>query len=301
MPVFVPAQRDLLACDLVVSADGGQWEEDQPALLLGLRGLCALQIDVRGARGDVHSGSFGGTFQNPIHALSSLIASMRSPAGKILVEGFYDAVRPLAETDRAGLAAIPYDEGKFKTDLGVSELYGEPGFSTYERMWTRPTLDVNGIWGGFQGEGVKTVISSEAHAKISCRLVADQDPARILDLLTAHIARNTPPGVSVTVTPNPSTAFPYLIPADHPGNRAVYAVHKALYGKEPFHTWMGGSIPICGILLKALGAYTANLAFGLKDEQVHAPDEFFRLSSFARGQRAYGLLLEQIGRHGLGG
>ena len=151
MPVFVPAHRDLLACDLVVSADGGQWEEDQPALLLGLRGLCALQIDVRAAKGDVHSGSFGGTFQNPIHALATLIASMRSPAGKILVEGFYDAVRPLDETDRARLAEIPYDEAEFKTGLGVGELYGEPGFSTYERMWTRPTLDVNGIWGGFQG------------------------------------------------------------------------------------------------------------------------------------------------------
>ena len=148
MPDFISSQRDLLACDMVLSADGGQWEEDQPALNVGRRGLAALQIDLQGAAQDVHSGTYGGTFQNPIHALAQLIASMRSPQGKILVEGFYDAVSELSASERAQIADIPYDELQYLEDLGVERLFGEAGYSTYERAWVRPTLEVNGIWGG---------------------------------------------------------------------------------------------------------------------------------------------------------
>jgi acetylornithine deacetylase/succinyl-diaminopimelate desuccinylase-like protein len=297
LPEFISANRQRLACDLILSADGGQWDEDQPALMIGLRGLCNLQIDVRAARSDTHSGTFGGTIMNPIHALVRLIDTMHTPQGAIAVEGFYDAVRPLTEPEQDQIAEIPFDEADYKAELGVDALFGEPGYSTYERAWIRPTLEVNGIWGGFQGEGVKTVLPGSAHAKISCRLVPDQDPAQILKLLTTHIEKHTPPGVKVALDLNSSTADPYLIPFDHPGNQAAADVHKELFGKEPYYARMGGSIPVCGIFLKELGAYTVNFAFGLKDENVHGPDEFFRLKSFSRAQLAYGMLLEQLSKY----
>ena len=294
LPAFISANRELLACDLIFSADGGQWDEDQPALMIGLRGLCALQIDVQAARSDTHSGTFGGTIMNPIHALARLLDSMHTPKGKVAVEGFYDAVRPLSDTDRAQIAKIPYDESDYKAKLGVNELYGEPGFSTYERAWSRPTLEVNGIWGGFQGEGFKTVLPATAHAKISCRLVPDQDPQEMVKQVSAHVEKHAPEGVTVKVRPDPSMAYPYLIPHDHPGNRAARHVHREIYGKEPYFARMGGSIPVCGIFLKELGAHTVNFAFGLQDENVHGPDEFFRLKNFSRSQLAYALLLEKL-------
>ena len=295
MPEFLPGHKDLFACDMVISADGGQWDQDLPQLTVGLRGLCAVQIDVRTARQDVHSGSYGGTFLNPIHGLARIIDSMRDSEGKILVEGFYDSVRALSESERAQIAEIPYSEQEFKEEIGIPETAGEPGFTTHERMWVRPTLDVNGIWGGFQGEGLKTVIPSEAHAKISCRLVPDQDPGKIADRLVAHVKRYAPTGIAVEVKPVESKADPYLIPLDHAGNKAAVAVLKALYGKDPYYARKGVTIPVCGILLSALGAHTVNFAFSLKDENIHAPDEFFRLKSFELGQRAYCMLLHELG------
>ena len=285
LPPFIAAHKEALACDMVLSADGGQWDEDQPALMVGLRGLASVQIDVTGPDHDVHSGMYGGAIQNPIHALTALLASMRAEDGTILVEGFYDDVVPLSPADRKHIAAVPYEEEKIKAQIDVDDLYGEPGYSTMERRWARPTLEVNGIWGGFQGEGVKTVIPSTAHAKISCRLVANQDPAAIIDRITEHVARHALPGVRVTVTPYESIATPYLMPDDHPGNQAAREVHLELYGKEPFYARSGGSIPFCSIFLENLGVYTVNFAFALGDEFQHSPNEFFRLASFRRGQR----------------
>jgi acetylornithine deacetylase/succinyl-diaminopimelate desuccinylase-like protein len=294
LPEFIASHRDLLACDLVLSADGGQWAEDQPALQIGLRGLCAVQIDVQAAAHDVHSGTYGGTFQNPIHALVHLIESMHDSEGKILVNGFYDDVRTLSEAERTQITEVPYDEANYMAELGVAELFGEPGYTTYERAWARPTLEVNGIWGGFQDEGLKTVIPSSAHAKISCRLVPDQPPETIIELIKAHVNRHAPPGVKISVYQVASTAEPYFIPFDHPGNQAARAVHKALFNKDPYITRLGGSIPICSLLLNHLKAHTVNFAFGLRDENIHAPNEFFRLSNFELGKKAYGLILEQL-------
>jgi len=296
MPDFVSSHYNMLACDLVLSADGGQWEENQPALIIGRRGLCALQIDLQSAAHDVHSGTYGGTFQNPIHVLARLITSMHSTQGKVLVEGFYDAVRALSDSDRSQIAEIPYDEAQYRDELGVKQLFGEPGYSTYERAWVRPTLEVNGIWGGFQGEGVKTVIASKAHAKITCRLVPDQEPDKIVELITAHVAKHTPAGATASVQKLPGSADPYLIPFDHAGNQATRVVLKELYGKEPYVARMGGTIPVCGMFLKFLDAHMVNFAFGLKDENIHAPDEFFRISSFKRGPEAYCMMLEQLSR-----
>jgi len=299
LPDFVAAHRELLACDLVLNADGTQWSEDQPALLVGLKGTCSLRIDLRGAKTDLHSGIYGGAIQNPIHALVRLLDSMRSPEGKILIEGFYDAVIPLSKKDRDQIAAIPFDEVAYKEQLDVDELFGEPGYTTLERAWARPTLEVNGIWGGFQGEGAKTVIPSEAHVNITCRLVVDQEPAKIIELIAAHVEKHTPAGVRVAVRPGPASADPYRIPADHPGNQAAHAVLEELYGKAPYYARLGGSVPICSIFLKNLDAYSVSFAFGLEDECFHAPDEFFRISSFERGQKAYCMLWQRLGEQGL--
>jgi len=295
LPDFISSQRELLACDLILSADGGQWEKDQPALVIGRRGLCALQIDLKSAAGDVHSGTYGGTFLNPIHALARLIDSMRSSDGQILVDGFYDDVVELSDAARDQIAQVPYDEKEYMRKLGLKQLCGEPGYSTYERAWIRPTLDVNGIWGGFQGEGIKTVIPSEAHAKITCRLVPDQKPDKIVELISAHIEKHIPAGTTAAVNKLAGTADPYVIPFDHPGNQAAHATLKELYGKEPYITRMGGTIPVSGIFLQFLKAHMVNFAFGLNDENIHAPDEFYRIGSFKRSLEAYGMMLERLG------
>ena len=295
LPPFIEQHRELLACDMVISSDGGQWDEDQPALALAFKGLCALQIDVTGAKQDLHSGMYGGAVANPIHALVRILDSMRGADGKILVDGYYDEVR-FTDADRAQIAQVPFDEAEYMAQIGVSALYGEPGYSTLERAWARPTLEINGIWGGFQGAGVKTVLPNLAHAKITCRLVADQAPAKIGALIARHVERNTPPGVKADVHLLPNGADPYAMPVDHPGNRAARAVHLAMYGKEPYYVRSGGSIPVTSLFLKSLGAYTVNYAFGLKDENIHAPNEFFRLSSFERGQTGYCMLLHELAK-----
>jgi acetylornithine deacetylase/succinyl-diaminopimelate desuccinylase-like protein len=263
---FMAAHRELLACDLVLSAD----------------------------KSDLHSGMHGGAVQNPIHALVRLLDSMRSPEGEILVEGFYDDVTPLTEAERARIAEIPMDDEAYAARLGIDSPFGEPGYSTLERQWARPTLEVNGIWGGFQEEGTKTVIPSTAHAKITCRLVANQDPRKVVELLAAHLEANAPPGVVASLSSSDFAARPYRIRDDHPGNREAHAVLEEMYGKPPYYVRMGGSIPVCGIFLEVLGACTVVFGFGLNDERFHAPNEFFRLESFARGQRAYGKLLQRL-------
>jgi acetylornithine deacetylase/succinyl-diaminopimelate desuccinylase-like protein len=295
IPGFLAAHRDLFACDMVISTDSTQWAEDQPALWVGNRGLCALQIGVYGPASDLHSGVYGGAVQNPIHALVQVLASMRSPDGRILVEGFYDDVVPLSEADRALIAQVPFDEAAYKAQIGVEELFGEPGYSTYERLWARPTLEINGIWGGFQGEGIKTVLPREAHAKITCRLAANQDPDRVAEAIIAHVEKHRARGAKTVARRLPGSAKPYLMPVDHPGNRAAHAVLEELYGKPPLYVRTGATLPVSAMFLDILGAYTVSFGFGLEDEQFHAPNEFFRLASFERGQRAYCMLLERLG------
>jgi acetylornithine deacetylase/succinyl-diaminopimelate desuccinylase-like protein len=299
IPDFLSAHKELFACDLALSADGSQWSETEPAILLSIRGVCSLQIDIKGAKTDLHSGGYGGTIQNPIHALVRILDSMRSPEGRILVEGFCDNVVQLPEAEREEIRQVPFEKTEYLESLGLNEEFGEPGYTTLERAWIRPTLEVNGIWGGFQGEGIKTVLPNEAHAKITCRLVADQDPDRIVELVTAHINRHAPPGIEVTVRPLSMLGKPFAIPMHHPGNQAARAVLEELYDKKPYHHRTGGSIPICGLFLDHLNAYTVGFGFGLNDEGAHAPNEFFRLSSFALGQKAYCKLLHRLAEQGL--
>ena len=295
LPAFVAAHRDLLACDTVLNADGGQWDEGQPVLILETRGLAAVSLEVRGPGHDLHSGIYGGTVANPLHALARLLGSLHDEDGRVAVEGFYDRVIPLGEEKRAQFAEVPLDEAAYLRETGSPGLFGEKGYTTNERSWGRPALDVNGLWGGFQGEGVKTVLPARAGAKISCRLVADQDPAEVADLVVRHLLRSAPPGVEVTATREPAAADPYRMPPDHPGLRAAAAVLEELYGKPPYRIGVGGSIPANEIFLRHLGAYTVLFAFGLRDERQHSPNEFFRLSGFDLGQRAYGRLLERMG------
>jgi acetylornithine deacetylase/succinyl-diaminopimelate desuccinylase-like protein len=296
LPSFITQQRDRFACDVVLSADGTQWAEDQPSLLVGLKGGCGLQIDVRGAKSDLHSGLYGGAIANPIHALVRVLDSMRSPDGAIQVEGFFDQVVPLTADDHRAIGEVPFDEATYKAEIDVDDVFGEPGYTTLERAWARPTLEVNGIWGGFQGEGVKTVLPSAAHAKITCRLVPDQDPNAIVEAISRHVRRNTPPGVRVEVTPLPFVARPYLIARDHWANAVADKVLTDEYGKHPYYTRLGGSVPVAELFLTLLDAYTVSFGFGLNDENMHAPDEFVRIASFDRGQRAWLRLLEELGK-----
>jgi acetylornithine deacetylase/succinyl-diaminopimelate desuccinylase-like protein len=293
---FVPEHKDMLACDMVLSSDGDQWSPTQPLILVGLRGGCGVQIDVKAARADLHSGLYGGMVQNPIHALATILASMHDAEGRISIAGFYDDVLPLSKLQRERIAKVPYDESAEIESLEVPGLFGEVGYTARERVWGRPTLEVNGIWGGFQSEGIKTVLPSEAHAKITCRLVANQDPSRIVECLVAHVEAHTPPGVTAKATPLAFRAYPYLVPDDEPGIALVREVLVEMYGKEPYDVRSGGSIPVCSLFQRHLGAYTASFAFGLEDEGAHSPDEFFRLESFRKGQDAYCKVLERLGR-----
>ena len=295
IPDFMPPHRERFASDLAVSADGGQFSETEPILLMSLRGVCGLQIDVNGASSDLHSGLHGGRIQNPIHALTQILGSLRRADGSVAVEGFYDDVVELTAEERAAVARVPFDGDNYLEGLGLTEEFGEPGYTNRERGWVRPTLEMNGIWGGFQEEGIKTVLPNSAHAKITCRLVANQDPARIIELLTEHITQNAPQGVTVSVTPLSILGRPYSISADHWGNRVASAVLKEMYGREPYQTRSGGSIPITGVFQEQLGVDTISFGFGIEDENYHAPDEFFRLASFRKGQAAYCKLLHKLG------
>jgi acetylornithine deacetylase/succinyl-diaminopimelate desuccinylase-like protein len=292
---FIAENARLLQADMIFSADGGQWDENQPNMIIGLKGLVGCEITVSGAKGDQHSGMQGGGIANPIHALSHIIASMKGLDGKITVEGFYDDVVPLSEPDRQAIAKVPFDEGRYISDLGVPDVFGEPGYSTNERLWARPTLELNGIWGGYQGKGTKTVLPAQAHAKITCRLVANQDPERIYDLLKAHVEANIPTGVSAEVNRLPGSANPFLTPSSHNSSQIAAEVLSEVYGKDPYMVRTGGSIPVMSMLLDQLGIHATIFAFGLEDEKVHAPNEFFRLSSFRRGQQAYCQLLNKLG------
>ncbi|MFH1086158.1 MAG: dipeptidase, partial [Chloroflexota bacterium] len=228
LAAWVPAHRELLACDLILNADLGGWSETQPAIMTGLRGICGLQVNVVGPSHDLHSGTYGGMVHNPLHALVRLLDSMRAPDGRVLVEGFYDDVAPISAAERAAIAAVPFDEAAARAELGVEAFHGEPGYTPLERTWIRPTLELSGLWGGFQGVGNKTVIPSTAHVKITCRLVANQDPARILDGLRAHVARHCPPGVRCETVDTGGGASPYALPFEHPDQDEVKAVLRAL-------------------------------------------------------------------------
>ena len=293
---FIDENKTRLACDVVLNADGSQFSEEQGLLLLGLRGLCALQIDVHGPNRDLHSGIYGGTVENPARALATILAALHDSDGRVAVPGFYRDVAELGADERARLAAVPFDEQRYCEKIGLSglSLQGEAGYTPAERTTIRPTIEINGMWSGFQGEGEKTILPASAHAKLSCRLVADQDPHEVLALVSDFILQAAPAGVRVNISRGESVGYPYRMPADHPANRLTAEILTAVYGHPPVAVYRGGTIPVCGLLLAKLGVYSVNLAFALEDEFQHAPNEFFRLASFRRAQEAFCLMLHRL-------
>lgn len=297
LPPFVAAEaQGRLLADMIFSADGLQWDPDTPNVVEALKGLVSLELVVRGAKGDLHSGMAGGGLANPAMALGQILASMKSPDGRITVQGFYDDVRPLDPETRAALAAIPFDEARWLAEMGASEAHGEPGYTVQERIAARPTLDVNGLTSGWQGAGTKTVLPAEARAKITCRLVADQVPEKVFAVLQAHVAAHTPPGVTAELLRNPGRADPFQLPSGHNATAVAAEVLAQVYGKAPLKVRVGGSIPVMSTMLDELGVHAVMFGFSHGDENLHAPDEFFRLDAFRKGQAAYGLLLERLGQ-----
>ncbi len=292
---FISANSKMLKADMIISADGGQWSETEPCLLLGLKGLVGCEITVTGAKSDLHSGMHGGGVANALHGLSQIIAELKGRDGRINVPGFYDDVIDLTVEDREAIARAPFDEAEYIADLDLPDVFGEEGYTTRENLWARPTLEINGLWGGYQGGGIKTVLPREAKAKITCRLVANQTPDKIYELLKAQIESLAPKGLRVSVERLPGNADPFLVPNGHNATAAVNEVLKEVYGREPYKVRTGGSIPVMTLLLKELGVHGAVMAFGLDDENIHAPNEFYRLSSYRKGQVAYCKLLERLG------
>jgi acetylornithine deacetylase/succinyl-diaminopimelate desuccinylase-like protein len=301
MPAFLRKHKERYACDLVVSADGWQWSETESDLRLGLRGVCSLEVTVNGPSRELHSGLHGGAVANPIGGLMKMLTSIHDANGRVQVPGFQDAVRELRASERAAIAAVPFDEEAYMHLLGVSELAGETGYTTRERIGARPTVEFNGISGGWQGPGVKTAIPSRASATITCRLVPDQHPQRIAELVKAHLEACVPKGLTATVEILPNSSHPYRVAVDNVAIRAAREVLLEMYGSEPYYTLSGGSIPILPLFQTELGASTVVFGFGLPDERMHGPDENLNIRNFKRGQEAYIRLIDHLGSQQFGG
>ena len=293
LDAWLEANRERLTADLAVISDSGFFEGNRPAITVGLRGICSVQVDVSTTAVDLHSGSFGGAVQNPVNALAQIIAALKGPDGRIRVPGFYDDVVALTEPDRAAFAALPFDEEAYRTALGLPALVGEAGYSTLERRGGRPTLDVNGIWGGFQGEGSKTIIPAHAHAKISCRLVVDQDPSTIFELLRAFVLEVAPPGCSVEVL-DLGGGRPSLTPIDHPATQAAARALEATFGVAPLYIREGGSIPVCASFETILGLPVVLLGFTPPDDNAHAPNESMSLSNHETAIRTLAVYWDEL-------
>ncbi len=292
---FVAEHRELLAADMVISADGAMWRIDEPSLTVANRGLAGLELTVLGPAKDLHSGRHGGSVVNPLHAMASLIASLHHADGRVAVDGFYDRVRELSGAERAEIAALPFDEKKYLGQVGAAAAVGEAGYSTLERQWTRPTLEVNGMWGGYQGPGEKTVIPSVAHAKITCRLVPDQDPQEVVALVRRHFEGHLPHGARLTIRPGDHGARPCATARDNPALRAAAAALEATYGVAPLIVRMGGTLPVAEIFKRELGLDTVYFSFSTGDEDFHAPNEFFRVHRLHEGLAAWTRLWDSLG------
>ena len=291
---FVTENASLLTADFALSADGAMWRVDVPSMTVASRGLVGLEFSLTGAKKDLHSGRFGGAVANPLHAIAKLVASLHTDDGRVAVEGFYDDVQELNSDGRNALAGLPFDERDFLKQVEADELFGEPGYSTLERQWTRPTLEINGLWGGYQGHGSKTVIPSEAHAKITCRLVADQNPQDIQDKIVRHLTQHLPSGVQLDIRRDTHMAQPYEISRTHTGLKVAADVLREIYGQPPLLVRMGGTIPVSELFKRLLGIDTVFFSFSTADEDFHAPNEYFRLQRLHDGLIAWALYWQKL-------
>ena len=295
LETFVAANHERLACDYAVISDTSQFARDQPAITYGLKGLAYFELIVRGAKTDLHSGTFGGAVANPCNALAVILASLKGSDGRIMVPGFYDSVRPLDDWERAEFARLPFSEAEFRASVGVPSLEGEAGYTTLERKWARPTCDVNGLYGGYQGPGPKTVLPCMAGAKLSFRLVPDQDPHTVAAQFRAHVQATCPAGVSYEIIEHHG-APAVLVDTQTPGVRAAARAIEAAFGKAPVFMREGGSIPVVGLLKTELGVDSLLLGWGQNDDNLHGPNEKFALVDFHRGIKASAHLLEELAK-----
>lgn len=294
---FLDEHADRLACDTVVISDTSMFRVDQPAITYGLRGIAYFELRLSGPKQDLHSGTFGGAVANPANAIAKMLSALIDDHGRVQIPGFYDDVAPLTEREREQFADLPFDEEAFKRQLGVDELAGEEGFTTLERRWARPTFDINGLFGGYQQEGAKTVLPARAGAKFSFRLVPNQDPHKIAASLKSMLAELCPPGIKMELedmhgAPGVRTPLesPYLA-------AAARAIEKG-FGKAPVFIREGGSIPIVTAFQEKLGADALLLGWGLDDDNTHSPNEKFRLADFHRGIKASCHLWDELSRAG---
>ena len=292
---FIKANRDLLKADVVVISDSPMFDRGVPSICYGLRGLAYFQIDVRGTKSDLHSGSFGGAVVNPAMALATALAGMKDKSGRVKIPGFYDDVVPLREEERQEFAKLPFNEKRYRMDLGAPKLFGESGYTTLERVWARPTFEVNGLLSGFTGDGAKTVIPAVAMAKVSMRLVPNQQPEKIAELFEASLKQVMSKSVSFELT-RMHGGKPWMTSFD---NQYVQAAGRAIergFGKAPVFNREGGSIPVVATFQEELGLPCVLFGVGLPDENAHAPDEKIDLGNFHNGVIAAAALYDEIGR-----
>ena len=285
-PVLI-ANRGLLRADAVLSSDGAMWRSDEPSVTVASRGVAGLEFSVTGASRSLHSGRYGGSIANALHAMAQLVASLHTGDGRVAVEGFYDDVTALPENERREIRELPFDDARYLAEVGAPALFGEPGYSTLERQWTRPTLEVNGMWGGYLGEGTQTVTPNEAHAKISCRLVPDQDPDKVRALVARHLETHVPAVVTLSVGGERHAARPYRIPSDHPGLVTAERVLEQVYGRKALRVRMGSTLPVSELFQRLLGIDTVFFSFSTADEGFHSPNEFFRVHRLHEGLEAW--------------
>jgi acetylornithine deacetylase/succinyl-diaminopimelate desuccinylase-like protein len=279
---FVADHKDLLKADVILISDTSMLSMDNPSIDIGVRGLAYIQVEVTGANRDLHSGVYGGAVANPITILSKMIASCHDENNHVTIPGFYDDVVESSAEERKLMGEAPFDEQAYKNDLGIAELWGEKGYSTNERTGIRPTLELNGIWGGYTGEGSKTVLPSKAYAKISARLVPNQSSKKITGILLEHFKKIAPSTVTVK-TFELHGGEPYMTPIDSKAYQSAAKAIEATFGKKPVPVRGGGSIPICSILEKELGIKIVFMGFGLDSDNLHSPNEKFDLANFYKG------------------
>jgi acetylornithine deacetylase/succinyl-diaminopimelate desuccinylase-like protein len=290
---LIRQERALLSADVVVVADGSQFARDLPAITYGLKGLVFIEATVRGPSKDLHSGAYGGTVANPANVLARMLAACQGPFGRVAIPGFYDDVRSLEAWEREEFAKLPFREEEYREEIGVPKLFGEEGFTTIERKWARPTFDLNGLSSGFSGEGAKTVLPAEARAKISMRLVPDQDPSKIVRLVTDFLRSVAPDTVRVDCLTHHASK-PVLLSRDGAHVRAAVRAFARAFGREPVFVREGGSIPVVNAFQEELGLESLLLGIGLPDDDAHAPNEKIRIEDVYRGAVLMGAFLEGL-------
>ena len=294
LPAIIERYRDLLAADAMLSADGGRASTSFPSVSVGCRGIAALQFSLRTAAKDAHSGRVGGAVRNALHEMAKLVASLHDEQGRILVEGFLDGAMEVTQDIRAESAALPFDEAGWYADLGATP-YGDPDYTLRERITVRPTVEVNGMWGGYTGAGGKTVLPCEAQAKLTMRLVPGQDPAAAQAALRRHLEARCPSGVALEFDYRPGGTRAFTLGPQHPLLLAAERVTEWVHGQRPVRTRAGGTVPITTLFQESLGIDSLMFGLAMPDEDAHAPNEFFRLSSLAEGLRSWPMLLAELG------